>query len=417
MSSSHMEQQATINIGTIGHVAHGKTTLVKCITGISTIRYKSELERNITMKLGYANAKVYKCRCERPACYSTHPEMCTKCGATKQLVKHVSFVDCPGHDHLMATMLNGTAIMDAALLLVAANESCPQPQTTEHLFAIEIMNLKRIIVVQNKIDLVTREKALEQHEQIKTFLKTSNAAGPIIPASSQKGVNVDAVLDFIVNYIEEPKRNEDEPAKMIVIRSFDVNKPGTKVKDLKGGVFGGSIITGIMKIGDEIEIRPGAVEKRDGKYECRPYHTKITSLKTESTSLSEAVPGGLIGVGTALDPNICKGDKLVGMVVGLCGTLPAVYFRLGIHYELFHKTVNHKCESIKKDENLRLNIGSTTIVCQIEELNGNEAKCMLASPCCCEIGERFAISRKYRNSWRLIGYGTVKSGEEAEIRE
>lgn len=87
-----------------------------------------------------------------------------------KLIRHVSFVDCPGHDILMATMLNGAAVMDAALLLIAANETCPQPQTAEHLAAIEIMKLKNILILQNKIDLVKESMAEEQYEAIKQFV-------------------------------------------------------------------------------------------------------------------------------------------------------------------------------------------------------------------------------------------------------
>ena len=85
-------------------------------------------------------------------------------------VRHVSFVDCPGHDILMATMLNGAAVMDAALLLIAGNETCPQTQTSEHLAAIEIMKLKHILILQNKIDLVKESQAKEQYEQILAFV-------------------------------------------------------------------------------------------------------------------------------------------------------------------------------------------------------------------------------------------------------
>ena len=81
-------------------------------------------------------------------------------------------MDCPGHDILMATMLNGAAVMDAALLLIAGNETCPQPQTSEHLAAIEIMKLKHIIILQNKIDLIKESQALEQYESILRFIKS-----------------------------------------------------------------------------------------------------------------------------------------------------------------------------------------------------------------------------------------------------
>jgi len=211
LSPEVISRQATINIGTIGHVAHGKSTVVKAISGVQTVRFKNELERNITIKLGknkmaistdlvvvkvddyfiwilfgwisgYANAKIYKCdneKCPRPMCYisggsskdDAFPCLSSSCQGKFRLIRHVSFVDCPGHDILMATMLNGAAVMDAALLLIAGNESCPQPQTSEHLAAIEIMKLKHIIILQNKIDLVKENQAKEQHDQIVKFVQ------------------------------------------------------------------------------------------------------------------------------------------------------------------------------------------------------------------------------------------------------
>jgi len=411
-----IEKQATINIGTIGHVAHGKTTVVQRISGMSTIRYKTELERNITIKLGYANAKIYECGCARPEAYSSNEGTCTVCHKKKRLIRHVSFVDCPGHDILMATMLNGTAIMDAALLLVAANEACPQPQTTEHLFAVEIMNLSKVVVIQNKIDLVTKEQALEQYDQIKEFMKTSRIDGPIVPVSAQMNINIEAILDFIVNYIDVPKRDRKEDPRMIVIRSFDINKPGTTVDDLCGGVIGGSLVSGVLAIGDEIEVRPGMVtSNKSGSFVCRPFVTKITGLKAEKTDLEVAYPGGLIGVGTDIDPSFCRADKLVGMVMGLKGKLPPVLVKIRVNFELFQKTVVSTKEDLKMDESILLNIGSTTTGCKIVELEGSNALFSLYKPCCCEKGERISISRKIKNNWRLIGHGVIESGEEAKI--
>jgi translation initiation factor 2 subunit 3 len=159
-----VSRQATVNIGTIGHVAHGKSTVVKSISGVHTIRFKQEKVRNITIRLGYANAKIYKCpACKGPEAYKSYsssyedsPRCPNKdCTATLELQRHVSFVDCPGHDILLSTMLTGAAVMDSAFLLIAANMSCPQPQTSEHLVAVEIMKLENIIILQNKVDLVS----------------------------------------------------------------------------------------------------------------------------------------------------------------------------------------------------------------------------------------------------------------------
>ncbi|NXS47743.1 IF2G factor, partial [Balaeniceps rex] len=230
LSPEVISRQATINIGTIGHVAHGKSTVVKAISGVHTVRFKNELERNITIKLGYANAKIYKLddpSCSRPECYrscgsSTPDEFPTDIPGTKgnfKLVRHVSFVDCPGHDILMATMLNGAAVMDAALLLIAGNESCPQPQTSEHLAAIEIMKLKHILILQNKIDLVKESQAKEQYEQILAFVqgKFSTAEIQLMVEIflSQLKYNIEVVCEYIVKKIPVPLRDFTSEPRLI----------------------------------------------------------------------------------------------------------------------------------------------------------------------------------------------------------
>jgi translation initiation factor 2 subunit 3 len=224
------------------------------------------------------------------------------------LLRHVSFVDCPGHDILMATMLNGAAVMDAALLLIAGNEPCPQPQTSEHLAAIEIMKLQHIIILQNKVDLMKESAAEEHYQSIKKFIKgsafsnspnllgTVAASAPIIPISAQLKYNIDAINEYIVKRIPIPPRDFTADPRLIVIRSFDVNKPGAEIAELKGGVAGGSILTGVLKLGDEIEVRPGVVTKdADGKMTCIPIFSRIVSLFAEQNDLKFAVPGGLIG--------------------------------------------------------------------------------------------------------------------------
>lgn len=166
----------------------------------------------------------------------------------------------------MATMLNGAAVMDAALLLIAGNEPCPQPQTSEHLAAVEIMKLQHMIILQNKIDLVKEASALQQYEDIKAFVKGTVADGaPIVPISAQLRYNIDVVAEYITKSIPIPVRDFTGEPKMIVIRSFDVNKPGQEAEDLRGGVAGGSILSGVLKVGQEIEIRPGIISRGDRK--------------------------------------------------------------------------------------------------------------------------------------------------------
>ncbi|TPX60077.1 hypothetical protein SpCBS45565_g07587 [Spizellomyces sp. 'palustris'] len=401
LSPEVISRQATINIGTIGHVAHGKSTVVKAISGVQTVRFKNELERNITIKLGYANAKG---------------------GVPRN--RHVSFVDCPGHDILMATMLNGAAVMDAALLLIAGNESCPQPQTSEHLAAIEIMKLQHILILQNKVDLIKESAAEEHHESILKFVKGTVAdSAPIIPISAQLKYNIDAINEYIVKKIPIPIRDFTADPRLIVIRSFDVNKPGAEVADLKGGVAGGSILCGVLKIGDEIEVRPGIVSKdNDGKVRCKPIYSRIVTLLAETNDLKFAVPGGLIGVGTRIDPTLCRADRLVGQVLGAVGKLPAIYTELEINYFLLRRLLGVKSEDKKqtkvqklsRHEVLMVNIGSTSTGGRVLSVKADMAKVLLNTPACTEIGEKIALSRRIEKHWRLIGWGTIRRGVTIE---
>ena len=320
-------------------MAHGKSTVVKAISGVQTVRFKNELERNITIKLGYANAKIYRrvgAAPGEPGTYTSkgshEADTFTDAKGDWKLDRHISFVDCPGHDILMATMLNGAAVMDAAMLLVAGNETCPQPQTSEHLAAVEIMRLTNIIILQNKVDLVKREAAMQQQEEIRKFVAGTVAGdAPIIPISAVLKYNVDIVCEYLCKTIPVPPRDFTCSPRMIVIRSFDVNKPGADVEDLQGGVAGGSIMQGVLKVGDEIEVRPGIVQKDgSGNYTVRPIFSRIVSLYAEKNDLMFAVPGGLIGVGTVIDPTLTRADRLVGQVLGLKGKLPDVFIEVSV---------------------------------------------------------------------------------------
>ncbi|KAF3493658.1 hypothetical protein DY000_02058266, partial [Brassica cretica] len=438
LSPEVISRQATINIGTIGHVAHGKSTVVKAISGVQTVRFKNELERNITIKLGYANAKIYKCeddKCPRPMCYKAYgsgKEDTPNCdvpgfeNAKMKLLRHVSFVDCPGHDILMATMLNGAAIMDGALLLIAANETCPQPQTSEHLAAVEIMQLKHIIILQNKIDLIQENVAINQHEAIQKFIMNTVADGaPIVPVSAQLKYNIDVVCEYIVKKIPIPKRNFVSPPNMIVIRSFDVNKPGFEVDDIKGGVAGGSILRGVLKVNQLIEIRPGIVVKDErGNPKCTPIYSRIISLYAEQNELQFAVPGGLIGVGTTMDPTLTRADRLVGQVLGEIGSLPDVFVELEVNFFLLRRLLGvrtkgsekqGKVSKLTKGEILMLNIGSMSTGAKVVGVKNDLAKLQLTAPVCTSKGEKVALSRRVEKHWRLIGWGQIQAGTTIEV--
>lgn len=408
--------QPVMNIGTAGHVDHGKSTLVQALTGVWPERHSEELRRGITIKLGYANADLRKCAScegEEARCYTTM-ERCPIDGGETTLLRKISLVDCPGHDTLMATMLAGSTLMDAALLVIAANESVPQPQTREHLVALKIMGVKQMIVVQTKIELVSDEEAIRNYEQIVGFLKSYlDEVPPIIPVSALHGVNIGYLIREIVRRLTPPLRDPTRPPRMYVARSFDVNKPGTRPDKLVGGVLGGTIVQGRFMVGDEIEIRPGAY--RAGKF--IPLKTEIVSLRSEDIVLEEAYPGGLIGVGTLLDPALTKADNMVGNVVGIQGELPPTWAELDVEARFFEKIVGTKEEmeisKPKKGDFIQLNVGTATVPAVLRSITQeDEMDLLLRIPTTAELNQRVAISSRIGNRWRLIGYGHIRGGKE-----
>lgn len=312
----------------------------------------------------------------------------------------------------MATMLSGAAVMDGAILVIAANEKCPQPQTREHLAAIDAVGLRNLIVVQNKIDLVSQERAEESYNEIKNFLKGSIAeTAPIIPVSAQQVVNIDLLIQAMQEYLPTPERDPDLPPRMYVVRSFDVNKPGTPIDDMVGGVIGGSITQGNFNVDDEIEIRPGLPQRQKNRIKMRELYTTITSLHVGNTQVDEALPGGLAGIGTMLDPSLTKSDGLVGSLAGKPGTLPPVVETMVLNYRLFDRVVGsmteEKVAKIAKGEKLLLNAGTAKTMGEVTNVSRDEMETQLSIPVCVLPGDRVALSRRIGGRWRLIGVGTV----------
>ena len=400
--------QPCVNIGTAGHVDHGKTTLVESITGVWTSGHSEELRRGITIKVGYADAAFYKCKkCPPPICYSTQPE-CKNCGQKSEFERVVSFVDSPGHESLMANMLSGAALMDGAILVTAANEKVPQPQTREHLLALQTLGIKQIVLVQNKVDLVSYEETIENYKQIKSFVKGSVAdTAPIIPVSAQHRLNIDALIEAIQTKIKTPERSKNSEPLMHVLRSFDINKPGMPISKVKGGVIGGSLIQGDFETGDEIEIRPGLYDEKKAKYE--PIRSKISSLGTGAGIVQVVKPGGLVALGTMLDPYLVKSDSLIGSLVGLPSSLPPDIYDVTIELNLFETAVGTqelvKVDPIKVKESLRLNIGTAATLGTVTHVKNQTVEIKLKKPVCMVSNNRVAISRRIADRWRLIGSG------------
>lgn len=402
--------QPCINIGTAGHVDHGKTTLIQALTGSWTSVHSQELRRGITIRVGYSDAAFYKCpKCAEPECNSTSPE-CGNCGGPSELSRVVSFVDSPGHESLMANMLSGSALMDGALLLVAANESVPRPQTKEHLLALQTLGVRQIVIVQNKVDLLSYEDAVANYGDIAGFVKgTAASEAPVIPVSAQSGLNVDALIGAIEGTIKTPERDEKKDPVMHVLRSFDVNKPGTELSAIKGGVIGGSLTEGVLEVGDEIEVKPGILNERKKSYE--PLQTKVTSLGTAAGIVDSVKPGGLVAIGTGLDPSMTRSDSFIGSVVGRPGTLPGNASSLRLDVSLFDSAVGTtedvKVKPIESGESLRLNIGTAAVLGRVARAAKDSVDLELRRPACVFEGGNVAISRRIAERWRLIGAGTV----------
>ena len=402
----------SVNIGLVGHVDHGKTTLVSGLTGTWTDRHSEEMKRGISIRLGYADASFYRCPdCEGDESYSTSPD-CSGCESKGVPFRTVSFVDAPGHETLMATMLSGSALMDGAMLVIAANEPCPQPQTKEHLMALELVGIEKIVIVQNKIDVVSQEEALKHYRQIKKFVKGTIAENaPIVPVSAQKQINLGALIHALDEYIPEPERNPEIDPLMLIARSFDVNKPGCSWRDIRGGVIGGSLTRGELHEGDDIEIRPGRQKQVENKTIWEPIQTKITSINMGSKRVNDATPGGLLALGTKLDPALTKSDALAGQVAGLSGKLPPVWDRLNFRVTLMERVVGAdrelSIEPLRHKEPLMLSVGTSVTVGVVVSTKKDSVQVVLKRPVCADLGARIAISRQVGGRWRLIGMGIL----------
>ena len=336
-----MDYQPIMNIGMIGHVSDGKTTIPRKLTGTLTQKHSSERQKNLTIRLGYANAKICKCSsCSEPECYFSVSSdvmeyICPTCMSQAKLMNHISFVDCPGHNMLMSTMLNGTSVMDYTILVEStANVNFPAPQTIEHFKCIKSMGITNILTILNKIDLIKKDKASEMCYKLQEFLDSHKCNSKIIPTSATHEINMDIICMILANLPKPlelsnnnskannsyqsdnklPKRNIDK-IKMPIIRSFNINKPGTSVKDLQGGVVGGSIQYGIINKSDNLFLVPGMVYQEDNIFKVKPIKCKVESINSEKNILDKATSGGLIGIKMNIDPGLTADDGLIGNVL------------------------------------------------------------------------------------------------------
>lgn len=391
-----MKELETINIGIFGHIDHGKTTLLQKLSGKWTDTHSEEMKRGITIKLGYADVIIYK----------EKNEYNVKSGTP---VRHVSFIDAPGHEMLMATTLSGATLIDGAVLVIAANEGI-KPQTREHLMTLQAKKVKQVIVVQNKIDLVDKEKAKASYKEIREFLKDSYPEAQIIPVSAQQEVNISEILKAIVEMPIPPRDTKATPI-FLVARSFDINKPGTTPEKLNGAVLGGSLKQGKLKVGDEIEIKPGRVVTENNQKKFTTIKTKIAGLFKGSKKVEELTPGGSMSIATTLDMSLGKSDHLSGNLVAHPGNLPDPITEISLKYSLFPKIFGTSgttsVDKIKKGETLMLSINTSITGGTVNNVTDKEAKITLKVPAVLFKSDNVGIARNIAGHWRLIGFGEV----------
>lgn len=397
-----INKQPIINIGMLGSVSDGKSTCVQKLTGIKTQRHSSEKTRNITIKPGYANMKIWSNGVDL---VSTDSTPITK--ENYKLVHHVSFVDCPGHHELILTMLGSIKLMKAVIVVVSAAESIKKkPQLIQHLAAIKLAKIDNIIICMNKLDLIEKHVVKERYEELETLLIKYNIKPKvIIPTSFSKGIGIDWLLLEIMNHfmLEE---DDNINATFMATRSFNINKPGISWEDVKGGVVGGSLFNGILSVGDIIEIRPGIVDVKNCT--CIPIKTKVLSFQTDQEKLNSIYPGGLIGIGTDIEPYYCRNDYLSGNIIGLVGTLPKIYNSIELKYTL----TEDFGDSWKPQINnvMFLQIGALTIQSLVTKFNKKTITFKLSKPACVDNDSMIIICHKNDNIMKIVGVGNINSG-------
>lgn len=406
-----LSEQPIQNIGCIGSVSDGKSTMVRCMTGIKTQKHSSEQKRNITIKQGYGNMKVWTEQNDTNF-YTTDSktkQYNTELGDNCLLVNHISFVDCPGHQELIQTMLSSISLMDGVIVVIAVDQPLvKKPQLIQHLAASKLGNIDKIIVCMNKIDLVTRDVFMERKRELDEMLANYDIKPfIIIPTCFNKKIGIDTLLKAMLvlfnptNFI----RRLTDSSLFCISRTFDINKPGTNWDNIVGGVIGGSLNAGTLKIGDEIEIRPGQVSKVHGKWHCQPVKTKVLSIKTDENSLDEIVPGGLIGIGTDIDPFYAKNDALSGNIAGPIDMLPSIYLETTIDSEIVTSFGFYWKPTVS--DYVMLQFGTKMVEAKLTKINNSKLTFELNKPWCIHTKQHIIICKMIDKILRIVGKGTL----------
>lgn len=397
-----LQSERIINIALVGHVANGKTTLVEALTGTNTKRSSTEKQTGRTIKLGYANCTIWQCiECSK-VFSSKDPAKCPNCNIPAQKKVTISFVDAPGHHSYIHTMVKGVTVVDGAILVTDVRREPMQVQTLEHLAILSILDVKNIIVVQNKADLVNQQRCLEHYKELKKELRgTAAENSPIIPVSAQQNINIDILLQTLLELTQHVELVSNSTGVFQIIRSFDINKPGTDILDIKGGVLGGTVVgMAKYKVGDQVEIRPGFIDQNGC---CTPLETQIVSIFAENEPKAETTIGGLYGLGTKLDPCLTMADRLSGNLLGKKEELPEIIKQ--IEMRVVSVQMDRGKQKVKPDQLYKLIIGNVVVqAVAAESVKKNHIVMQLLRPIC-TMETRCLIYQVESSNTQLIAFG------------
>jgi len=406
--SDVIKKQPIINIGTIGHVSHGKSTVVFALTGKKTQEHSAEQVRNITINLGYANTKIWYNK-DTDEFKTTNSDIELDENEW-QLVQHFSFVDCPGHNSYLSTMISGAGAMNGVMLVISGSDDIfPQPQTIEHMTVINKLKISNFVVLQNKLDIINEERAIKNKDDIKDFLKASAyEEKPIIPISASNQLNTDSVIRWLTQQKPNDLKTDTNRIVFNIIRSFDVNKPSTPFDQIKGGVVGGTLKEGILTVGDYVEIKPGFMV--NGK--PKKLYAKVLEIYSEKNKLDYAIPGGLIAVQLDIDPYLTKNNRMVGHIMGYNINDYKVYQKVELKIKSLKPDISY--DKLEKNDKVYINVNSKTVEANIDKIK--DKKVMLTAKYPIVINEDSKISIITINDKEINCdfYGSVKDGEEIE---
>ena len=402
-----MKKQPIGIIGTLGSVADGKSTAVEQLTGFKTQKHSSEKERNITIKTGYRNLRIVRSEGSLKTVKLKKKRM--ERFNENDLVNHLSILDSPGHHSLIITMLSNIELVSGVIVVIAANDPIDKkPQLIEHLYAAKLSNLP-IIICHNKLDLIDKNKAIERYQELVDYLNELEIhPKSIIPTSLSLGYGIDNLISEVLEHFQF----EDKSLKKVIFktnRSFDINKSMLFNNDFdlyKGGVLGGCLINGKIKVGDKIVISPGYIDENKNYHRLK---SEILSLRTDENILEEAYPGALIGIGTEIDPILCKDNGMQGQTITLEGDeLPEVYKQLKLEIDFTNKFGSDIWDP-KQGEIVLLQIGTKSLKSKISDIDGKNINFKLSLPWCCSKDIMIIITTDSETS-KILACGKLLSG-------